>query len=99
PDPRARRRHLHQQDSLPVAAAVAAAVLLSRPLLADPAHRRSLFDSMSNHIANSVNWLPEISSSATRTIVGVVISLPFNRRMASIAPRRRPANVIRIPSA
>ena len=36
---------------------------------------------MSNHIAKSVNWLPEISSSATRTIVGVVISLPFRRRI------------------
>ena len=37
---------------------------------------RSLFASMSNHIAKSVNWLPEIRSSATRTIVGVVIALP-----------------------
>ena len=31
--------------------------------------RRSLFYSMSNHIAKSVNWMPEISSSATSTIV------------------------------
>ena len=64
-----------------------------------PAQRRSLFDSMSNHIAKSVNWLPEIRSSATRTIVGVVISFPARRRMASIAPSSRPASVIRIPSA
>ena len=61
--------------------------------------RRSLFDSMSNHIAKSVNWLPEIRSRATRTIVGVVISFPCSRRITSIAPRRRPANVITSPSA
>ena len=36
-----------------------------------PLQRRSLFDSMSNHIAKSVNWLPAISSSATSTIVAV----------------------------
>ena len=60
---------------------------------------RSLFDSMSNHIAKSVNWLPEISSSATRTIVGVVISFPIRRRTTSTTPSRRPTNVIRIPSA
>ena len=47
---------------------------------------------MSNHIAKSVNWLPEISSSATSTIVGVVISFPFSRRITSIAPSRRPAS-------
>ena len=36
---------------------------------------------MSNHMANSVNWLPETSSSATRTIVAVVIWLPRMRRI------------------
>ena len=40
----------------------------------------------SNDIANRVNWLPEISSSATRTIVGVVISLPCSRRTTSATP-------------
>ena len=34
---------------------------------------RSLFDSMSNHMANSVNWSPEITSSATRTTVAMGI--------------------------
>ncbi len=40
------------------------------------AQRRSLFDSMSNHIANSVNWLPETSSSATSTTVAAGMPLP-----------------------
>ncbi len=34
---------------------------------------RSLLDSMSNHMAKSVNWEPDTSSSATSTIVAVVI--------------------------
>ena len=46
---------------------------------------------MSNHIAKSVNCEPEMRSSATRTIVGVVIALPFRRRIASIAPSSRPS--------
>src|SRR5262245_43017297 len=32
----------------------------------DDPHRRSLFDSMSNHMAKSVNWEPEMSNSAIR---------------------------------
>ena len=40
---------------------------------------RSLFDSMSKSIANSVNSRPIISSSATRTTVATVSSLPRNR--------------------
>ena len=36
--------------------------------------RRSLFDSMSNHIANSVNCEPEISNSAIRTTVPTLTS-------------------------
>jgi len=43
-------------------------------------------DSMSNHISKSVNWLPEIRSSATSTIVGVVISFPISRSTTSTAP-------------
>jgi len=71
----------------------------ARPDRAPAPQRRSLFDSRSNHIAKSVNWLPEIRSSATRTIVGVVISFPMKRSTTSTAPRTRPTRVIRIPSA
>ena len=38
--------------------------------------RRSLFASMSNHIAKSVICSPAMSSTATRTIVAGVIALP-----------------------
>ncbi len=60
---------------------------------------RSLFASMSNHIAKRVNWLPEIRSSATRTIVGVVIAFPASRSTTSTVPRTKPTDVIRRPSA
>ena len=44
-------------------------------MISSVAQRSSLFASWSNHIANSVNCVPEIRSSATSTIVAVVISL------------------------
>ena len=40
------------------------------------ASARSLFASWSNHMANSVNCVPETRSSATRTTVAVAISFP-----------------------
>ena len=39
------------------------------PVAREPPHRRSLFVSMSNHMAKSVNCEPEISNSAIRTTV------------------------------
>src|SRR5206468_5183503 len=64
-----------------------------------PAHRRSLFDSMSNHIAKSVNCEPEIRSSATRTTVPTLTSLPAMRYAISMIPRTRPVKVARKPNA
>ena len=65
----------------------------------DGPQRSSLFASWSNHMANSVNCVPETRSSATRTIVAVVISLPQKiREAATTRPRRKPTTVIRIPS-
>jgi hypothetical protein len=62
-----------------------------------PPQRRSLFASMSNHMANSVICSPAISSTATRTIVGVVISLPAIRSTTSRIPSASPATVISTP--
>ena len=59
--------------------------------------RRSLFASMSNHMAKSVICRPAISSTATSTIVGVVISFPAIRRTASMTPRMKPADVMSTP--
>ncbi len=61
--------------------------------------RKSLFASMSNHIANSVICRPAMKSTATKTIVGVVISFPARRRTTSIAPSRKPTSVISTPNA
>jgi hypothetical protein len=69
----------------------------SNPRRYGPPQRRSLFDSMSNHIANSVNWLPAIRSSATRTIVAGVIGLPMIRSTVSAIPSAIPATVITMP--
>ena len=41
--------------------------------------RKSLLDSMSNHIANSVNCEPEISNRAISTTVPTLTSLPAMR--------------------
>ena len=66
------------------------------PLPGGP-QRRSLFASMSNHMAKSVICRPAISSTATSTIVGVVISFPAIRRTASMTPRMKPADVMSTP--
>src|SRR5207302_4879125 len=60
--------------------------------------RRSLFDSMSNHIAKSVNWEPKISRSATRTTVPTETALPMIRNTTSVIPRPSPSTLIRKPS-
>ena len=61
--------------------------------------RSSLFASWSNHMANSVNCVPDTRRSATRTTVAVVISLPQKiREAATTTPRRKPTTVIRMPS-
>ena len=61
--------------------------------------RSSLFASWSNHIANSVNCVPETSRSATRTMVGVVMSFPQPiRRIVTSRPSRKPTRVISAPS-
>ena len=53
--------------------------------------RSSLFDSWSNHIPNRVNCVPEIRSSATSTIVAVVISLSKKmREHGDDEPEREP---------
>ena len=63
------------------------------------AQRSSLFASWSNHIPKSVNWVPEIRSSATSTIVAVVISLSKKtREQATTRPSTRPSTVISDPS-
>ena len=60
--------------------------------------RSSLFDSWSNHIPNSVNCVPEIRSSATSTIVAVVISLSKKiREQATTIPSSSPSTVISVP--
>jgi hypothetical protein len=59
---------------------------------------RSLFDSMSNHMAKSVSCMPEMSSSATRTTVATGISLPAKRRIVSTTPSTKPTKSIRKPS-
>ncbi len=61
--------------------------------------RRSLFDSMSNHIAKSVNWEPKISKSATSTTVPTDTALPMMRSTTSTMPSPRPSSVIRKPKA
>jgi menaquinone-dependent protoporphyrinogen oxidase len=62
-----------------------------------PRYRRSLFDSMSNHMAKSVNCEPAISSSATSTTVAGVMFSPRPRRTATAMPRPRPTAVMRKP--
>jgi hypothetical protein len=53
--------------------------------------RRSLFDSMSNHMAKSRSWSPEMTKSATRTMVANGIEFPAIRSPVSISPRMSPA--------
>src|SRR4051812_42871787 len=61
--------------------------------------RSSLFDSWSNHIPKSVNCVPEIRSSATSTMVAVVISLSKKiREVATTRPSSNPSTVISVPS-
>ena len=63
------------------------------------AQRRSLFDSMSNHMAKSVNCDPKINNSATSTTVPTDTALPMSRRTTSAMPSPRPSSVIRKPNA
>ena len=60
-------------------------------------HFRSLFDSMSNHMANSVNCAPKISRIASSTPVAAVIPSPSERSTISAMPRPTPATVITMP--
>jgi hypothetical protein len=76
---------------------VASAPSTSRQPLRKPPYRRSLFDSMSNHIANSVNCEPKIRSSATSTPVAAVMSWPRMRSTISAIPSPRPASPITRP--
>src|SRR5207247_11128383 len=62
-----------------------------------PRPPRSLFDSMSNHIAKSVNCEPKIRSSATSTTVPAETALPSIRSTTSKIPRARPSRVITKP--
>src|SRR6185295_591557 len=55
--------------------------------------RKSLFDSMSNHIANSVKCDPKIKSSATSTTVPAETALPSIRSTTSRIPSARPIKV------
>jgi hypothetical protein len=66
------------------------------PLVAQP-QRRSLFDSMSNHMANNVNCDPKISSRATRTTVPTETALPMRRSTTSAIPSPSPRSVITNP--
>ncbi len=59
--------------------------------------RRSLFASMSNHMANSVICSPAIRSTATRTIVAGVIALPAIRRASSTSPSTSPTPSMSTP--
>ena len=61
--------------------------------------RRSLFDSMSNHIANSVSCDPEMIRSATSTTVPTLTWLPAMRKPSSTKPSTRPTSVARSPNA
>ncbi len=61
------------------------------------AQRRSLFASMSNHMANSVICSPAIRSTATRTIVAGVIALPAIRSASSTSPSTSPTPSMSTP--
>ena len=60
------------------------------PLTGRLAQRRSLFDSMSNHMAKSRSWSPEMTSRATRTMVAAGMSFPAMRSAVSTTPRTTP---------
>ncbi len=62
------------------------------------AYLRSLLDSMSNHMAKSRSWRPEITRRATRTIVAAGMGFPAMRRAVSTIPRRRPTEKNARPS-
>ena len=55
------------------ASTAACASLIRSSWSGTASYRRSLLLSMSNHIAKSVNWSPEMTSSATRTTVAIGI--------------------------
>ena len=87
---------LRSRDSVCEAFARTAQLGLER--LPQRPQRSSLLDSWSNHIAKSVNWVPEMRSSATSTIVAVVISLSKKiLEQATTRPRSRPNQVISAP--
>jgi hypothetical protein len=93
-------RDLLGEHERPVAPPAARSKRASDEFFAGPRHqRRSLFDSMSNHIANRVNCDPKISSSATSTTVATDTALPMIRSTTSAIPSPSPMNVIRNPSA
>ena len=72
----------------------------ARKRLDDGPQRSSLFASWSNHIANSVNCVPETSRSATRTIVAVVMSFPHpTREIVTTSPSTKPTTVMSVPRA
>ena len=72
--------------------------ILRSPARIAARQRSSLFDSWSNHIPNRVNCVPEIRSSATSTIVAVVISLSKKmREQATTRPSSSPSTVISVP--
>jgi hypothetical protein len=70
-----------------------------REALPERPQRKSLFDSMSNHMANRVNCEPNVSSSATSTTVATETSFPRILSTVSAIPRPRPTRVIKNPSA
>ena len=59
---------------------------------------RSLLDSMSNHMAKSRSWSPEITSRATRTMVADGIAFPAILRAVSTIPRTSPTPKNKRPS-
>ncbi len=83
---------------LPGEGLVGAELERTERIIAAARQRSSLFASWSNHIPNSVNWVPEIRSSATSTTVAVVISLSKKmREHATTSPSSRPSTVISVP--
>ena len=92
-------REIEPLAAVPVAALTALQGFRMEPTVAT-AHRSSLFASWSNHMANSVNCVPDTRRRATRTMVAVVMSLPQpSREIVTTRPRRKPTTVISAPSA
>ena len=59
---------------------------------------RSLLDSMSNHMAKSKSWSPEITRRATRTMVAEGIGFPAILKAVSTIPRSSPTLKNKRPS-